>query len=74
MKTEKQRNNTNGVPDYGVMTTTIFGGKFLDNDIEQIRSIVNEVAARYQAQGGDIRFAGVEGGVVKIAPSGFCWR
>ncbi|HTP05906.1 MAG TPA: hypothetical protein VMM54_12215 [Nitrospirota bacterium] len=69
-----QRNNTSGVPDCGVMTTTIFGGKFLDNDIEQIRSIINAVAVRYQAQGGDIRFAGVEGGVVKIVPTGFCWR
>jgi Fe-S cluster biogenesis protein NfuA len=56
------------------MTTTIFGGKLLDNDIEQIRSIINAVAMQYQAKGGDIRFVGVEGGVVKIAPSGFCWR
>ena len=56
------------------MTTAILGGKFLDNDIEQIKSIINAVAMQYQAQGGDIRFAGVEGGVVKIAPGGFCWR
>jgi hypothetical protein len=46
----------------------------LDKDIEQITRIINAAAARYQAQGGDIRFAGVEGGIVKIAPSGFCWR
>jgi hypothetical protein len=56
------------------MTTTTFGGKFLENDIEKIRSIISAVAEKYQAQGGDIRFVGVEGGTVKIAPGGFCWR
>jgi hypothetical protein len=48
--------------------------RFLENDIEQIRRIINAVAKRYQVQGGDIRFVGVDGGTVKIAPSGFCWR
>ncbi len=46
----------------------------MENDIEQIRKIINAVAKQYHVKGGDIRFAGVEGGIVKIAPSGFCWR
>jgi len=46
----------------------------LENDIEKIRGMINELATQYRGKGGDIRFAGVEGGIVKIAPSGFCWR
>jgi hypothetical protein len=45
-----------------------------ENDIEQIKSIVGTLSQRYQGRGGDVRFAGVEGGIVKIAPAGFCWR
>ena len=48
--------------------------RFLENDIEQIRRIINAVAKRYQVKGGAIRIVGVEGGTVKIAPGGFCWR
>ncbi|HET6363785.1 MAG TPA: hypothetical protein VFG02_01945 [Nitrospirota bacterium] len=46
----------------------------MENDIDKIRSIINAAAKRYEVQGGDIRFLGVEGGTVKIAPGGFCWR
>jgi hypothetical protein len=46
----------------------------LENDIEQMRRIIDAVARRYHVKGGDIRFVGVEGGTVKIAPVGFCWR
>ena len=45
-----------------------------ENDIEQIKAIVGILSQRYQGRGGDIRFAGVDGGIVKIAPTGFCWR
>jgi hypothetical protein len=48
--------------------------RFLENDIEQIRRIINAVAKQYHVKDGDIRFVGVEGGIVKISPSGFCWR
>lgn len=43
-------------------------------DIEQIREIVEAVGKRYQGKGGDVRFAGIEGGTVKVAPAGFCWQ
>jgi hypothetical protein len=43
-------------------------------DIEKIKAIIAEKSQRYQSKMGDVAFAGVEGGTVKIAPSGFCWR
>ena len=43
-------------------------------DIDQIKAIIAEKSQRYQSKMGDVAFAGVEGGTVKIAPSGFCWR
>jgi Fe-S cluster biogenesis protein NfuA len=45
-----------------------------ENDIEQIKAIIGTMSQRFQGRGGDIRFAGIEEGVVKIAPGGFCWR
>jgi hypothetical protein len=45
-----------------------------DQDIEKIKAIIAEKSKRYQSKMGDVTFAGVEGGAVKIAPSGFCWR
>ena len=46
----------------------------MENDIEQIRSIIEAMDQRYQLKGGALRLAGIEGGTVKIEPSGFCWR
>jgi hypothetical protein len=46
----------------------------MDHDIEKIRMIVERKAERFRSRLGDVRFAGVDGGTVKIAPSGFCWR
>ena len=43
-------------------------------DIEQIKAIIAEKSKRYDVKMGGVTFAGVEGGTVKIAPSGFCWR
>jgi len=43
-------------------------------DIEQIKAIIAKKAERFKDKAGDVIFAGVEGGTVKIAPSGFCWR
>jgi len=43
-------------------------------DIERIKAIIAKKSERFKAQAGDVIFAGVEGGSVKIAPSGFCWR
>ena len=50
------------------------GRQGLEKDIEQIKLIIDAISRRYQGKGGDVRFAGVEGGTVKVAPSGFCWR
>ncbi len=49
-------------------------GKNNQQDIEKIKAIIAEKSKRYQSRMGDVVFAGVEGGTVKIAPSGFCWR
>jgi len=46
----------------------------LDQNIEQIKTIVAEIGQRYLGKGGNVQFAGVEGGTVRIAPTGFCWR
>jgi len=43
-------------------------------DIEQIKTIIAEKNQRYQTRGGVVRFAGAEGGTIKIAPEGFCWQ
>lgn len=47
----------------------------MESDIEQIKSIIENMNQRYQVKGGAITFAGIEGGsTIKIAPAGFCWR
>lgn len=43
-------------------------------DIEQIKMIIANKAERFRSKAGDVTFAGIEGGTVKIAPVGFCWR
>jgi len=43
-------------------------------DIEQIKAIIANKAERFKSRTGDVIFAGVDGGTVKIAPTGFCWR
>jgi len=43
-------------------------------DIEQIKTMIEEQNQRYVSRGGSVVLAGVEGGTVKIAPAGFCWR
>jgi hypothetical protein len=45
-----------------------------NNDIEQIKAIIESMNQRYQTRDGSVTFAGVEGGTVKIAPAGYCWR
>lgn len=44
------------------------------HDIEQIKAIIAKKAERFTSKAGNVVFAGVEGGTVRIAPSGFCWR
>jgi hypothetical protein len=45
-----------------------------DYEIDKIKTIIAHKAERFRSRMGDVTFAGVEGGTVKIAPSGFCWR
>jgi len=44
------------------------------HDVEQIRAIIAEKNKQYERRGGEVALTGVEGGTVKIAPAGFCWR
>ncbi len=46
----------------------------LEQDIEKIKAIIDEKGSRFRSRMGDVVFAGVDGGTVKIAPTGFCWR
>jgi hypothetical protein len=46
----------------------------LESDIEQIKAIILEVSQRYRTKDGEVTLAGIDGGIVKIAPAGFCWR
>jgi hypothetical protein len=43
-------------------------------DIEQIKAIIANKAERFRSKAGDVTFAGIECGTVKITPVGFCWR
>jgi NifB/MoaA-like Fe-S oxidoreductase len=67
------------ISEYGVKNgLTLFNrGGHLEqgnNDIEQIKAIIESMNQRYQTRDGSVTFAGVEGGTVKIAPAGYCWR
>ena len=46
----------------------------LEADVEKIKTIIAEVSQQYKKKDGEVIFAGVDGGTVKIAPAGFCWR
>ena len=46
----------------------------IQRDIERIEAVIRQKAQRYRSRMGDVTFAGVEGGTVKIAPTGFWWR
>jgi hypothetical protein len=46
----------------------------LESDIEKIKTIIAEVSQHYRTKDGEVTFAGVDGGTVKVAPAGFCWR
>ncbi len=43
-------------------------------ELEQIKAIIAEKGRAYLNKGGDVQLAGIDGGTVKIAPTGFCWR
>jgi hypothetical protein len=45
-----------------------------DHDIEQIKEIIETMNQRYHAKNGSVALAGIDGGTVKIAPAGHCWR
>jgi hypothetical protein len=45
-----------------------------EQDIELIKTIIEAMSQRYQVKDGAVVFAGLDGGIVKIAPSGYCWR
>ena len=49
-------------------------GKDNQQDIDKIKAIIADKAERFKSKTGDVIFAGVEGGTVKIAPTGFCRR
>ena len=43
-------------------------------DIERVKAIIANKAERFKSRAGDVIFAGVEGGTVRIAPTDFCRR
>ena len=46
----------------------------MEQDIERIKTIIEERNNRFAPKGGSVALAGVNGGTVRIAPAGFCWR
>ncbi len=50
------------------------GAEMHDEDIERIKEIIAKKAVRFRSRMGDVTLAGIDGGTVRIAPSGFCWR
>lgn len=46
----------------------------MDQDIERIKAIIEERNKRFAPKGGSVALAGIDGGTVRIAPAGFCWR
>lgn len=48
--------------------------EYAREDIERIKSIIEERSRRFLSRGGTVHFAGIDGDTVKIAPAGFCWR
>jgi hypothetical protein len=46
----------------------------MEQDIEQIKALIAEKNKRFTNRGGEVTFAGIDGGTVRIAPEGFCWR
>lgn len=46
----------------------------MDQDIERIKTIIDERNQRYAPKGGSVLFAGIQDETVKITPAGFCWR
>lgn len=46
----------------------------MEQDMDRIKEIIAEKNQRYQNRGGSVRFAGIEGETVRIAPDGYCWR
>ena len=45
-----------------------------EQDLQKIKGIIDEKNQRFAPKGGSVALAGVEDGVVRIAPEGFCWR
>lgn len=45
-----------------------------EEDVDRIRKIISTRAERFRSRMGDVAFAGIEDGTVRIAPTGFCWR
>jgi hypothetical protein len=46
----------------------------LEQDLEQIKAVIENVSRKYVNKGGAVRLAAVEGGTIKVSPTGFCWR
>ncbi len=46
----------------------------MEKDVEKIRQIIDRVKVNYTRFGGDVELLRVEGDVVKIRPTGYCYR
>ena len=45
-----------------------------EQDIEQIKDDHRDHEPAVPGKDGAVVFAGIDGGIVKIAPAGYCWR
>ena len=46
----------------------------MQQDAEKIKQIIERVKVEYTKFGGDVEFLRIEGDVVKIKPTGYCYR
>ncbi|MBI5640852.1 MAG: NifU family protein [Nitrospirae bacterium] len=46
----------------------------IEKDIEKIKRIIDEVKPKYTMMGGDIEFVDVQNRLVRIRPTGYCYR
>jgi len=49
-------------------------GSDRQREIDRIKAMLEEQNHRYASRGGSVVLHGIEGGTVKIAPAGFCWK
>jgi Fe-S cluster biogenesis protein NfuA len=46
----------------------------IEKDIEKIKKIIDEIGQKYRTAGGNIQFVDIQDRIVRIQPTGYCYR